>query len=120
MALHDSFPPAGSEYLGGSSDGLVYRTAFAGADLSASYEMLQKFLKEEGYGDIPVPHDIQTLLKFQLRTRNKQILLFEDNGYLHNPIKILFPTDRRRKRTLLLEVYNENAPDHLLRFHNKL
>ena len=49
-----------------------------------------------------------------------RILLFEDNGYVHNPIKILFPIDRRKKTTLILCVYNESDPEHLLKFHRVL
>ena len=120
MALKESFPSAGTEYLGGTSDGYVYRTIFAGSNLQASYEMVKQFLREEGYKDLPLPEDEKELLQFRLSTRNKQILLFEDNGYVHNPIKILFPVDGRKKRTLILEIFNEEAEQHLLRFHNRL
>ncbi len=120
MALRDKFPPAGSDYLGGESDGYLYRSVFGGASLMLSYDMILQFLKEEGYGDIPVPQNVEELLRFKLSTRNSQILLFEDNGYVHNPIKILFPHDGRQKKNLILELYNEVAPKHLLRFHGKL
>jgi len=119
MALRDEFPPAGSDYLGGESDGFVYRTVFSGSNLEHTYQMVRLFLKEEGYGDLPLPADVEELLLFRLPTRNRQILLFEDNGYVHNPVKILFPADRRQKRTLILEIYNEHAERHLLRFHRK-
>lgn len=120
MPLREEFPPAGSDYLGGSSDGYEYRTTFAGMNLGHTYEMIKQFLIEEGYGKIPVPRTEEDLLLFRLPTRNKQILLFEDNGYVHNPIKILFPIDRRKKKILTLCLYNEQAPDHLLRFHRVL
>ncbi|PHN04840.1 hypothetical protein [Flavilitoribacter nigricans] len=117
MALRTSFPPCGSDYLGGSSDGYEYRTTFAGSSLQTSYDMIRQFLQEEGYGEIPVPKDADELLLFRLHTRNRQILLFEDNGYVHNPIKILFPIDRRKRSTLILHLYNELDPQHLLKFH---
>jgi len=120
MPLREEFPPENTEYLGGKSDGLVYRTTFAGANLAHSYEMVRQFLIEEGFGDIPLPVDFSELMKFRLRTRNRQVLLFEENGYVHNPIKILFPADGRSKRVLYLEIYNENSPGHLLRFHRRL
>lgn len=120
MPLRDEFPPAGESYLGGESDGYVYRTIFSGSTLENSYEMVRLFLKEEGYANIPLPADVEELQKFRIPSRNKQILLFEDNGYAHNPIKVLFPIDRRQKRTLILEVYNEKAENHLLRFHRRL
>ncbi len=120
MALRNDFPQAGSDYLGGTSDGYVYRTAFAGATLAHSYDMVRSFLTEEGYADLPLPADIAELRRFRLPARNRQISLFDDNGYVHNPIKILFPLDGRQKRTLILEVYNETAPGHLLRFHKKM
>ncbi|MFM9948208.1 MAG: hypothetical protein ACKV1O_09745 [Saprospiraceae bacterium] len=117
MPLRYEFPPAGLEYLGGESDGYEYRTTFGGASLAHSYEMVRQFLKEEGYTEIPLPANVQELVLFRLPTRNKQILMFEDNGYVHNPVKILFPTDGRKKNVLILCLYNEAAPDHLLRFH---
>lgn len=120
MPLREDFPIAGSDYLGGESDGYEYRTTFAGASLAHSYEMVRQFLKEEGYTDIPLPANAKELELFRLPTRNKQILMFEDNGYVHNPVKILFPLDGRKRTTLLLCLYNEAWPDHLLRFHRVL
>jgi hypothetical protein len=119
-SLRNSFPATDTDYMGGRSDGQVYMSNFAGKDLTATFEMVRSFLNEEGYKDIPIPADVEELLKFQLATRNRQVLLFEDNGYVHNPVKILFPLDRRKKSTLILKIYNEAAEQHLLRFHNKL
>ena len=96
MRLRESFPAAGSDYLGGASDGYEYHTTFSGSSLRKSYDMVKSFLQEEGYGDIPIPVDVEELTHFRLSTRNKQILLFDDNGYCHNPLKILFPLDRRK------------------------
>ena len=120
MALREEFPAAGSDYMGGESDGYEYRTIFAGSNLGATYEMVRQFLKEEGYSEVTIPRNAEELKLFRLPTRNKQILLFEDNGYVHNPIKILFPIDRRKKTTLILCLYNENDPQHLLKFHRVL
>lgn len=117
MSLRVSFPPSGSDYLGGCSDGYEYRTTFAGSSLDASYDMIRQFLREEGYPEVPLPRDAQELSLFRLSTRNRQILLFEDNGYVHNPIKILFPADRRKRNTLILCLFNEADPEHLLKFH---
>ena len=118
--MRDEFPPANSDYLGGESDGYEYRTVFAGSNLDQSYEMIRQFLFDEGYKDVPLPRDGKELLMFRLSTRNKQILMFEENGYVHNPVKILFPTDGRNKKTLTLCIYNESDPDHLLKFHRKI
>jgi len=118
-SIKEHFPANGEVYIGGESDGYEYKTIFAGMSLKHSYEMVQAFLKEEGYGAIPLPKDAAELAMFRLKTRNKQILLFEDNGYVHNPIKILFPSNNRNKRTLLLCIYNEQDPEHLLKFHRK-
>ena len=120
MPLREEFPPAGSDYMGGESDGYEYRTVFAGSSLEHTYEMVRQFLREEGYGDLPLPRNGAELDLFRIPTRNRQILLFEDNGYVHNPIKILFPPDRRKRTTLILCVYNESDPDHLLKFHGVL
>ena len=118
--MREDFPAAGSDYMGGESDGYEYRTVFAGSSLRHSFKMIRAFLKEQGYGEVPLPKDTEELLLFRLPTRNKQILLFEDNGYVHNPVKILFPIDRRKRTTLILCIYNENDPDHLLKFHRVL
>ena len=121
MLIRENFPSNDEAVCtGGESDGFVYRTSFSGATLEKSYDMVLQFLEEQGYGNLPVPTNVEELQFFRLSTRNRQILLFEDNGYVHNPIKILFPNDSRKKNTLVLEIYNENAPTHLLRFHGKL
>lgn len=120
MGMREDFPVAGSDYMGGESDGYEYRTVFAGSSLQQSFKMIRAFLKEQGYGEVPLPKDTEELLLFRLPTRNKQILMFEDNGYVHNPVKILFPIDRRKRTTLILCIYNENDRDHLLKFHRVL
>jgi hypothetical protein len=120
MVMRDHFPPASSDYLGGESDGYEYKTTFAGSSLEHSYDMVRQFLREEGYKDVPIPKDAEELKLFRLPTRNKQILMFEDNGYVHNPIRILFPLDRRKKRILTLCIYNESDPLHLLKFHRRI
>ncbi len=117
MALRNNFPEAGSNYLEGTSDGWEYRTVFAGSTLQKTYEMVCQFLEEEGYDDVPLPRDAEELLRFRIPMRNRQMLLFGDNGYVHNPIKILFPKDMRQKRALTLCIYNEEDPEHLLKFH---
>ena len=119
LPMRKAFPAAGEDYMGGKSDGLVYQSTFSGANLAATYDMVRQFLQEEGYQDVPLPKDAEELSKFRLSTRNRQILLFDDNGYVHNPVKILFPIDGRQKRTLILELYNEAAEGHLLRFHRR-
>jgi len=118
MGLRDNFPTADDPpYLEGESDGWAYRTEFSGTTLVHTYNMVLQFLEEEGYGDIPVPADAEELLLFKLKTRNKQILMFEENGYVHNPIKILFDKFTKSRPKLILCIYNEAAPKHLVRFH---
>ena len=117
MPIREEFPIAGTNYMDGESDGWEYRVVFSGSSLEQSYAMVTAFLEEEGYSDIPLPEDAAELAMFRLPTRNKQILLFEDNGYVHNPVKILFPTNRRNKKTLILCLYNEQIKGHLTRFH---
>ncbi|MEL7220369.1 MAG: hypothetical protein AAGJ93_03555 [Bacteroidota bacterium] len=120
IPMREAFPAADTTYMGGESDGDMYQSTFAGGSLEDSYRMITAFLEEEGYEGLPLPKDVEELKHFQLNTRNRQVLMFEDNGYVHNPIKILFPLDRRKKSTLILCVYNEEAENHLLRFHNKI
>ena len=56
----------------------------------------------------------------RVATKRDQILLFGDNGYVHNPIKILFDPNENRNRTLIVCLFNETIAGHLLKFHNKL
>jgi len=116
VPMREQFPEAGSNYLGGSCDGWEYRTAFTGSRLSYAYEMLKLFLKEEGYADVPLPEHAAELKLFK-KPRRAQLQLFLESGYAHNPVKILFPADPRQRNTLILCVYNEQEPGHLLRFH---
>lgn len=116
VPMREQFPPAGSNYLGGASDGWEYRTVFAGSKLAYTYEMVKQFLQEEGYGDVPLPETAEALRLFK-RPRGRQLQLFGERGYVHNPVKILFPADSRQRNALILRVYNEKMPDHLLRFH---
>lgn len=111
--MREQFPEAGSNYLYGTCDGWEYRTAFTGSRLAAAYEMLKQFLVEEGYADVPLPETAAELKLFK-KPRRAQLQLFAERGYAHNPVKILFPNQRN---TLILCVYNEQEPGHLLRFH---
>lgn len=120
MPLRDEFPPPGSDYLGGYSDGWEYRTLFSGSSLQASYEMVRQFLREEGYASVPVPADVDELLLFKHPRQQSQFVLFAEPGYVHNPLRILFHPYRNRHKTLILCLYNENDPQHLLKFHGVL
>ncbi len=121
MALREEFPQNGEVYMDGTSDGVRYELTFGGASQAHSYEMIRAFLAEQGYENIPLPESLEDLRRFRHPVNPKgQILLFEENGYCHNPVKVLFPLDRRKKRVLHLVIYNENAPNHLLRFHGKI
>ena len=119
VGIRAQFPEAGSHYQGGDSDGYCYRSVFAGSTLAHTYDMIRQFLQEEDYGHLPLPADIDELLQFQYKVRRSQILLFEDNGYVHNPIKILFPNNRKSNKQLILEIYNEAIPGHLVKFHRR-
>lgn len=116
VPIREQFPPEGSEYLGGHSDGWEYRSVFGGTRLAYTYDMVRQFLKEEGYGDVPLPATVDDLKLFR-RPRQQQLQLFAERGYIHNPVKILFSNERSQRNNLILCIYNEQAPDHLLRFH---
>jgi hypothetical protein len=117
--IREQFPLAGSSYLGGQCDGWEYRSVFAGAKLVYTYEMVKQFLQEEGYGDVPIPETVEALRLFK-RPRGRQLQLFSEHGYCHNPIKILFPHKPQLRDTLILCLYNEKVEQHLLRFHGVL
>lgn len=114
-----NFPAAGETVEGGSSaDGYYYRVVFAAGRLERSFEMVKSFLKEQGYGELPLPRNAEELRQFRLPPKLRhQLSLFGDNGYVHNPVKILFPVPAGRRGALILELYNEADENHLLRFH---
>lgn len=119
MAIRDNFPPMGSKIFGGESNGLIYKTAFFGTTLAASYEMVVAFLNEQGYEDVIRPKDAEELKAFLAPPNNGVQGLFEQPCYAHNPIRISFVRGDRKRRKLELELYNEVAPNHLLRFHRR-
>ncbi|WP_020567165.1 hypothetical protein [Neolewinella persica] len=114
-----NFPTAGEVVEGGSSaDGYCYRVIFAAGRLERSFEMVKAFLEEQGYGELPLPRDAEELRQFRLPPKLRhQLSLFGDNGYVHNPVKILFPVPAGRQGALILELYDEGHQNHLLRFH---
>ena len=117
MPIRTEFPEAGTDYLGGKSDGWEYSTVFSGTSLQASYDMLKAFLEEEGYEDIPLPSNANELDLFRHPKKGVQLSFFAEGGYVHNPIKIKFHQHRRKRNILILHLYNEALEDHLLRFH---
>ena len=117
MSLSESFPEKGSSYQGGKSDGWEYRIVFAGGTYDKSLHMISEFLKEEGFDGLPLPQNAKQLKLFRFQ-KHHQIPMFKEKGYIHNPIKILFPAAGTEKRgALILCVYNKNVEGHLLKFH---
>lgn len=120
VSLRRDFPPAGSDRYGGTSDGYCLRIAFAAGRTDRSYAMLRDFLREAGYGEVPLPADEAELRRFRLPPRMRvQLSLFGDDGYVHNPVKVLFPPPGGKRGSLILEIYDERAEGHLLRFHGR-
>jgi hypothetical protein len=118
MPLRKEFPPAGNpSYLDGECDGWEYKISFRGSTLEKSYAMVRAFLEEEGYEDVPIPRNAEELKLFKLSARRLQLDFFQENGYIHNPIKILFPAQPRFKNTIQVCLYNEADEQHLLKFH---
>lgn len=119
MAIRHDFPPYGSSVYGGESDGLVYRTAFRGSTLGATLAMVRVFLDEEGYSDVPLPPDEEAMLAFLRPEEGRHPHLFERPDYAHDPVRVVLPARDRLRKKLIVELYNEAAPDHLLRFHRR-
>ncbi len=118
--LRYNFPEAGTRFEGGHSDGYCFRLEFGASRASRNLEMIRAFLQEHGYGKLPIPSDIQELRAFRIaRRERRQLQFFCDDGYVHNPIKILFPPPGSKSQSLRLEIYNEQAPKHLLKFHGR-
>ena len=118
--IRTHFPEAGEAYDGGLSDGYVYRITFAAGRLDRTYELIRVFLKEHGYGSVPIPADTRELRAFRLPPKlRQQLSLFGEDGYVHNPLRILFPREGARRGALLLELYNEAETGHLLKFHGR-
>lgn len=111
------FPVAGATHLGGTSDGVRYRTLFGARTLSASYKLLRQFLTEQGYENLIIPADAEELSRFRHPPGNKAIKLFEEYGYQHFPVKIIFHPHMKKEHTLILYLYNEQVDDVLLQFH---
>ncbi len=118
--LRYAFPAAGEHHHGGISDGYCFRITFAAGRLDRTYTLVREFLQEQGYGDIPLPADAPELRAFRLPPRlRRQLSLFEDDGYVHNPLRILFPPPGGKPGALSLHLYDESTPGHLLRFHGR-
>lgn len=116
--IREDFPEMGNpSYMDGECDGWEFRIFFRGNSLQASYDMVRAFLVEEGYANVPIPANADELKRFRDLKKKQQASLFEEKGYVHNPVKILFPLKARFKNTLELRIYNEKSPGHLLRFH---
>ena len=120
MTLRENFPPYGSEVLGGVSDGLVYTTAFVGTSLTDTLALIRLFLDEQGYAEVPLPRTTDEMLAFRQPERGCHPNLFEQPSYAHNPVRLTLPKRDRLRRKLVVELYNESAPEHLLRFHRRL
>lgn len=119
MPIRTDFPePNDLSYMGGTSDGWHFSISFRSTTLQKTYEMVTAFLKEEGYADVPIPKNAEELKLFRKQKQTNQLNIFSEVGYVHNPIKILFPGNSIAKNTLILHLYNDQEPNHLLRFHN--
>ncbi|MBB4078884.1 hypothetical protein GGR28_001501 [Lewinella aquimaris] len=118
--LRHDFPHAGDCRQGGISDGYRFVITFAAGRTEQTYGMIREFLREQGYGDVPIPADLTELRAFRLPPKLRhQLSLFGEDGYVHNPLKILFPPVGSKRGSLVLELYNEAAAGHLLRFHRR-
>jgi hypothetical protein len=118
--LRYNFPTEAGEVEGGRSDGYCFRIVFGGGRYEKSYRMVKAFLVEQGYGTVPIPETVQELSLFRLPQKLRhQLSLFGEDGYVHNPVKILYPPPGGRRGSLILELFDEAAKDHLLRFHRR-
>lgn len=106
--------------MGGTSDGLIYTTAFAASSLDATLALIRAFLDEQGYPEVPIPRTGTEMLAFLQPEHGRHPHLFEQPDYAHNPVRLVFPRRDRLRRKLVVEIYNESAPEHLLRFHRRL
>lgn len=119
--IRHSFPEAGEEREGGISDGYCFRISFAAGNLEKSFALVRSFLREQGYAGVPLPDSAADLRRFRLPPKLRhQLSLFGDNGYVHNPVKILFPSPAGSRGALVLEIYNEHEKQHLLKFHRRI
>ncbi|MEM9261633.1 MAG: hypothetical protein AAGA62_18475, partial [Bacteroidota bacterium] len=91
IGIRYNFPAAGEKYEGGTSDGYCYQITFSTGKLDNTYALVKAFLQEQGYGQVPVPQNASDLKCFRLPPKLRhQLSLFGEDGYVHNPIKILF------------------------------
>jgi hypothetical protein len=119
--LRSNFPAAGEQCLGGDSDGYCFTIVFAAGRLERTYDLVREFLREQGFGEVAIPADVAELKAFRLPPKLRhQLSLFGEDGYVHNPLKILFPAQGGKRGALVLKIYREAAEGHLLRFHGRI
>ena len=116
--ISENFPEAGSDYLGGTSNGWEYKTTFLGSTLEQSFLMVKSFLAEEGYAHLPLPANVKELRAFKKLARPQQLTMFREIGYFHNPIKILFHPNEKMSKMLTLCIYNEKEDNHLMKYYS--
>jgi len=117
--IREVFPPDGSQYEGGLSDGFVYEIRFTGKNNASTYQLLKSFLNEEGFSDVVLPNKVEDLLLFKFPPPSAQLSIFDEVGYFHYPIKIFFDSKERITRTFILRIYNEKTENSLLRFFGR-
>lgn len=117
--IREAFPPDGSQYEGGLSDGWVYQIKFTGKNNVSTYQLLKSFLIEEGFNDVALPNKAEELLLFKFPPPSAQLSIFNEVGYFQYPIKIFFDPKERITKTFILCIYNERAENSLLRFFGR-
>lgn len=117
--IREAFPPDGSQYEGGLSDGWVYEIRFTGKNNVSTYQLLKSFLIEEGYTDVVLPNKAEELLLFKFPPASAQLSIFNEVGYFQYPIKIFFDPKERTTKTFILRIYNEKTENSLLRFFGR-
>ena len=73
MSIRLYFPTETDDNQGGVSDGVVFTTVFAGSTYVNTFEMVKEFLKENDFGDLPLPKNFEELKLFRLKCMKNQL-----------------------------------------------
>lgn len=88
-------------------DNWMFNTGFNGYSSQETFEHLKTFLKENGYGDIPIPEDSRRLWRDYLQPDDDGI----QGSFIWHPIEIL--QHPYHVTGLQLNICNEFHPDHM-------
>lgn len=106
--IRNNFPPKGSEYRGGMSDGWCYRTSICSSDPEVDLvPTIRKFLDDEGYSSVPLPPNAERLWRDYLLADAKA---GSARNYVWHPV--IISQCSYYENGVDIFIFNEKYPDH--------